>query len=116
MKKNFRAPKGKEKEFKKYWDLFLPQVTDRDNFHTSHLQQLEILCDLYVDYHILTNFVRENGYSFVTEGRYGETSRPHVEVQVRQKVVSEIRAYSKLLGLLLEKGMPSDPEESSEWD
>lgn len=115
MKKNIRAPQGKEKEFKKYWDLFLPQVKDRDNFHTSHLQQLEILCDLYVDYHNLTKFVREKGYSFMCDGRYGQTSRPFVEVQTRQKVIGEIRAYSKMLGLLLEKSGTIPDNDVDEW-
>lgn len=116
MEKNFRAPQRKGKDFKKYWNLFLPQVVERDNFHISHLQQLEILCDLYSDYHTLTEFVRDNGYSFTTDGRYGETSRPHVEVQIRQKIVSEIRAYSKMLGLLLDKGTQLLDEGNNEWD
>jgi len=113
MEKKFSAPK-KEKDFKKYWNIFLPQVVERDNFHIGHLQQLEILCDLYVDYNKLTKFVKINGYSFETEGRYGTTSRPHTEVQVRQKVVGELRAYSKMLGLLLNKGLPTE-EETDEW-
>ena len=115
MSKKFTAPEGKNKDFIRYWDIFLPQVTERDNFHISHLQQLEILCDLYVDYHALTNYVRENGYSFKSDGRYGENYRPHVEVQVRQKVVAEIRAYSKLLGLILDKGIQPEPD-APEWE
>lgn len=113
-KKIYRAPKDSE-EFKKYWRIFLPHVVERDNFHTGHLQQLEILCDLYVDYNTLTQFVKENGYSFMTGGRYGDTSRPHTEVQVRQRVVAEIRAYSKMLGILLNKGIPTS-DDPDEWD
>jgi len=113
MEKKFRAPK-KDPVFKRYWKIFLPKVVERDNFHESHLQQLEILCDLYIDYHNLTQFVKDNGYSFMTSGRYGETSREHIEVKVRAKVISEIRAYTKLLGLVLDKSEML-PEEEDEW-
>ena len=117
MKKNFCAP-NTDPEFIKYWDLFLPQIVDRSNFHESHLQQLALLCGLYVDYHELTVFIKENGYSYMTSGRYGDTSRAYAEVGVRQKIASEIRAYSKMLGLLIDKadaGKPDDPEDN-EWE
>ena len=114
MEKTYAAPKA-DFEFVYYWDKFLPLVVERDNFHTSHLEQLEILCDLYLDYAKLTQFVKENGYSFMTSGRYGETSREYVEVKVRQKVVAEIRAYSKLLGLTLSKDAMPAKDDEDEW-
>jgi len=115
-KKKFGAPK-KGKIFKKHWDIFLDSITERENFHKSHLKQLEILCQLYVDYHKLTKFVEENGFSFITVGRYGSTSRPHVETQLMTKVLAEIRAYSKLLGIILVKDATiSEDENESEWD
>jgi phage terminase small subunit len=112
--KKFHAPK-KDEEFIYYWDKLLPQVVKRENFHESHLEQLEILCDLYLDYNRLTEFVKINGFSFMTSGRYGDTSREHVEVKVRQKTVSEIRAYSKLLGLTLSKDDAATDEVEDEW-
>ena len=99
----FRAPK-KDPIFRKHWNQLLPKIVERDNFHEGYLKQLEILCQLYVDYSNLTKFVEENGYSFKTDGRYGETSRPHVETQLMTKVLAEIRAYSKLLGLIFGLG------------
>lgn len=114
MEKIYGAPK-KGKEFKKYWDLLLPQIKARDNFNENHLNQLEILCDLYLEYSTLTLFIKDNGYSFTTEGRYGMSSRPHVEVNFRSKVMAEIRAYTKLLDLVIDKAItdPEDPED--EW-
>jgi hypothetical protein len=113
--KNFRAPVD-DSVFKKYWDLFLPKVVERDNFHVSHLQQLEILCNLYLDYVRLNDFVKVNGYSFMTSGRYGETSRPHVETQLLTKVLAEIRHYSKLLDLILAKDTGPKEDDSDEWE
>lgn len=114
MEKKYAAPK-RNKDFKKYWNLFLPQVVDRPNFHDSYLQQLEVLCDLYVDYHKLTQFINENGYSIISEGRYGVRSAAHVEVAIREKTVSNIRALSKMLGLVLDKGVVAN-NEGGEWD
>ena len=103
-------------EFRKYWDLFLPKVIERENFHESHLRQLEILCNLYLDYNKLKIFIDENGYSFITVGRYGETSREHVEAKMMTKVLAEIRAYSKLLGLVLAKDSGKNGNDDGEWD
>lgn len=113
--KNFPAPKD-DVSFQKYWNKFLPKVTSRENFHESHLDQLEILCDLYIDYHNLTQFIKENGYSYMSDGRYGESYREYREVTIRQKVVSEIRAYSKLLGLVLEKDKDTGDRNENEWE
>jgi phage terminase small subunit len=115
MKKTHRAPKT-EPVFKKYWNLFLPQVIERKNFKDSHLEQLHVLCDLFVDYHRLTEFINENGYSFLTDGRYGQTSRPHVETQVRMNTVKELRAYLKSMGLILDPTDMPDDDEGKEWE
>ncbi len=115
LEKNYPAPKD-DPEFKKYWDRYLPKVISRENFHEAHLDQLEILCDLYIDYHELTLFIKENGYSYKTDGRYGESSREYVEVSTRKSVLAEIRQYSKLLGLVLEKDQDKKEKDvGSEW-
>lgn len=114
--KNFPAPK-EELIFRKYWDRYLPKIVSRDNFHEAHLDQLEVLCDLYIEYHNLTQFIKENGYTYDSDGRYGENKREHVEVKVRQKVVAEMRQYSKQLGLVLEKDNQKNEaeKEANEW-
>lgn len=114
MEKKFSAPSD-DPVFVKYWDLLMPKIVERPNFDENHLKHLEILCDLYVEYNNLTKFIKENGYSFSTSSRYGDVSRPHVEVQIRTKVLAEIRAYTKMLGLLIDKAMPPADEEEEHW-
>jgi phage terminase small subunit len=113
--KKFPAPK-KDLQFVKYWEKFLPKIIERDNFHESHLEQLEILCDLYITYHKLDTFLTKNGYSYSSDGRYGQNYREFPEVKIQQKCVSEIRQYSKTLGLLLAKDSTVNEAEKNEWE
>ena len=114
--KKYPAP-SKDTEFRKYWKKMLPKVVERDNFHESHLEQLSILCDLYTEYHNLSVFIKENGYTYESDGRYGETYKEFPQVKIQQKCISEIRQYSKILGLLLTKDNtgPEDPEKGK-WE
>lgn len=112
---NYPAPK-KSAGFKKYWDKYLPKVISRENFHEAHLDQLEVLCDLYIEYHTLTQFIKTEGYTYESDGRYGEARREHPEVKIRQKVVAELRQYSRQLGLVLEKDKDTkDTGTKDEW-
>lgn len=115
--KNFPAPKS-DPGFVKYWDKYLPKVIGRENFHEAHLDQLEILCDSYIEYHNLTEFIKENGYSYSSDGRYGESHREYREVVIRKNMKDDIRHYSKLLGLVLEKDQDKNDKDKkkSEWD
>ena len=115
--KNFPAPKSTEL-FIKYWDKYLPKVISRENFHEAHLDQLAVLCDLYIEYHDLTEFIKENGYTYESDGRYGEAHKEFPQVKIRQKVISELRQYSKQLGLVLEKDNEKNqpPKKKSEWE
>lgn len=114
--KNFPAPK-EDHTFEKYWNRYLPKVTGRENFHVAHLDQLEVLCDLYIEYHNLTQFIKDKGYTYESDGRYGESHKIYEEVKIRQKVVAELRQYSKQLGLVLEKDNDKkEMDESNEWN
>ena len=98
----------KGKEFKKYWVEFVQVVTERDNFNDTHLKNLEVLCNLYVEYDRMTTFLndfheREGTYSYIAEGRHGTQIKTHPEFTERQKLLSEIRQYSRLLGIILNK-------------
>lgn len=112
QKENYPAPKAGK--FKEYWDRYLPKVIGRDNFHVAHLDQLEVLCDMFVEYHDLTNFIKKNGYTYKSDGRYGEAQREYPEVKIRQKYISEMRQYQKQLGLILEKD--KDNNEDGKYD
>lgn len=113
--KNFPAPK-KNKVFKSYWNKYLPKVVSRENFHEAHLDQLEVLCDMFIEYHQLTQFIQENGYVYSSDGRYGESHREFPQVKIKQKIIAELRQYSKQLGLVLEKDHhKNDLSDKDEW-
>ena len=115
-KKNFPAPK-KEAKYVEYWEKLLPKIVERDNFHNSHLDQLSILCDLYVEYSKLSRFIKKKGYTYASDGRYGIVYREYPEVKLRDNAIKEIRSYSKLLGLVLAKDTSmKESNEQEQWD
>jgi hypothetical protein len=101
--------------FKYYYDIFIADVEDRDNFRESHRLQVEMLADLCVERDKLKTIIDECGYTFFSEGRNGRQEKRRPEVDQYNKVISEIRAYSRMLGLLLVKDN-GIVEESDEWD
>lgn len=117
MAKKYKSPKPSNTVFTKYWDIFLPEITARDNFKPVHLHQLEILCDLYVEYHNLQTIVEMEGYTYVSVGRNGEQQRPTAEVVLLSKCRVEIRNYCKMLGIALVKDTGAGDEETQdEWE
>ena len=113
---NFPAP-HKDTAFVGYWSSFLKDVEDRDNFHSGHLKNLEILCQLYVEYDSLTYILKETGFSYYATGRYGEQIKTRPESTERGKILAEIRNYARLLGLVLSTGQGNDSDsESDEWN
>lgn len=89
--------------FRRKWMRFIENVTARKNFNIAHLDSLEILCDLYVEYEELGEFVRVNGRSYCSVGRNGEVWKPYPETNELKRVQALIKEYSKMLGLLLKK-------------
>lgn len=118
--KKYKQP-VKGKEFKKYWVELIPTVVERDNFNETHLKNLEVLCNLYVEYDRMTEFLnayylKEGTYSYVAEGRHGTQIKMHPEFSERQKLLSEIRQYSRLLGIVLNKDNTSNEDDvAEEW-
>lgn len=97
-------PPKTNKIFVAKWNSLLPDVMARDNFKPGHLFQLEILCDLYVEYQDLLDSLELTGPTFVTtDGRNGTQVKMRPEVNQLNRVRAEIRNYSKHLGLLLVK-------------
>lgn len=113
----YKPPKSGE-VFKKYWGIFLPEVMERPNFKPVHLHQLEILCDLYVEYHKLQDIIDLDGYTYVSVGRNGEQQRITPEVQQLNRCRGEIRNYCKMLGIALVKdtGESMKEEDQDEWE
>jgi P27 family predicted phage terminase small subunit len=117
--KKIKNPNPGNKIFTFHWELNLADVVERDNFKNGHLQQLAILCDLYSEYHNISEEIKAEGYTYkTTEGRNGDLTKLNPLLPVRDKVLMEIRQYSKLLGLLLkeDKKMKEKPEVKDEWD
>jgi phage terminase small subunit len=111
----YPSPK-KNPEFRKRWDNLIRGVVSRDNFKVGHLYQLEILCDLYVEYDALAKFIRTKGYTYVALGRQGRIVKPYPQVTQINRVQAEIRSYSKMLGLLLSTDKSTESGgEDNEW-
>lgn len=109
-------PPKKNPIFRAKWAKFINNVIRRENFNVAHLDSLEILCDLHVQYDELQTFIRINGRSYLSVGRSGEMWRLYPEVSQLNRVEAQIKEYTKMLGLLLKKdhGVESDGEEE-EW-
>ena len=107
----------KKPAFKRYWNIILEGIVDRDNLKAVHLQQMKLLCDLYLEYDKLSAILEEKGYTYMSDGRHGIQEKERLEVKIRSGILSQIVVYSKLLGLVLVKdnSKKSEPP-SSDWD
>lgn len=111
MELNLESPR-KDPAFNRYWYMYICDIKDRPNLKPSHLGQLTILCDLYVQYDHLREVVAITGYTVSNGGgRNGETLKISPEVMLLNKVISEIRNYSRILGLLLMEDTKTKKEE-----
>lgn len=117
--KKYKAPIDRE-DFIHYWNLYIDDVTKRDNFKLGHLEHLRILCQLMTEFDNLTKAILKDGYTYETdphgESRYGNQIKVNPACTLRDKVLSEIRQYTKLLQLVLEKDKETnDGDEQSQW-
>lgn len=114
--RKYRCPK-KDKKFKKYWDLLIADVVERDNFKGSHLLQLELLCDMFVDYATMKEIVEREGVLVDVDTRYGDRLLPHPLTTRIDKTLVTIRTYCKLLGIETYRDTKvKEPEGADEWD
>lgn len=116
--RKYPSPPGKGKVFIARWRECILDVALRENFKRGHLATLEILCDLFVEYEILSDNIRENGYTYYAQTRNGDQWKQRAEVIQLNRTRSEIRSYSKTLGLLLvkDKELNDGKDEAKEWD
>jgi hypothetical protein len=100
------SPKPDNKVFTSYWDDFIEDIVNRDNFKRGHLRHLSILCNLFCELEVLNNVLDFEGHTYESDGgRNGPQIKLRPEVQQRNTVISDIAAYSKLLGVTLMKDM-----------
>jgi hypothetical protein len=110
-------PPRKHPIFREYWISYIDNIVSRENFTRAHLSQLEMLCDLHVEYEQLSKFVREKGRRYKSYGRNGMQWKFYPEVVQRNKVQSQMKEYMKLCGLLLKKDQgDGSGEEKEQWD
>lgn len=103
-------PSSRNAIFVTHWIYYIADVAKRDNFKIGHLAQLKILCDLHVECEALNQFIAKNGWSLKRiGGRFGDTYTEFPEVKQLNKVRSEIRMYSTMLGLKLTKDSATSP-------
>jgi hypothetical protein len=113
--RDFTPPITRPK-FVKYWNMYLADINNRDNLKPSHLQQLKILCDLSVEYDEISELIQMHGRTYESEGRNGFQIKLRPEIQQLNRVVSEIRAYSSLLGIKLLKDTSVGKVENNEFE
>lgn len=111
-------PPRKNKIFREKWKLFIDNVISRKNFHIGHLETLRILCDCFVEYEQLRDFLQEHGQSYCAIGRQGEQWKMYPHVQQLNRVKESISVYSKMLDLILKKdeGLGGDAGDDEDWD
>lgn len=114
-RKLYSAPTGCSALYEKYWKAFIADIMGRDDFKKGHLKLLEILCQQYEEYFTLNQFLQEHGFTYESEGRNGNQIKPRPEVSMRAACLSEIRNYSRSLGLNLKNGGEAEEEEVDEW-
>lgn len=93
-------PPKKNSIFRSKWMQFIGHIVDRKNFHIAHLNALEVLCDLYVEYDELQKFIRRHGRSYKQVGRQGLMWKFYPEVGQMGRVQKQISDYQKMLGLV----------------
>lgn len=114
---DFRSPRIDRPNFNKYWNMFLPDIRERENLKQSHLNQLRILCDLSVEYDELHEIIDLEGRTYLSTGRNGDQIKLRPEIQQMNRCVSEVRNYSKMLGLILVADTKfTEKEETNEFD
>lgn len=109
-------PPKKHPTFRKVWGQFIDSIVSRDNFKVGHLNNLEILCDSYVEYEQLQEFIRTHGRSYVSVGRNGEVWKLFPEVAQLSRVQLNIKNYTTMLGLNLKKDDTPNAGNDESWE
>ena len=103
--------------FIRKWRELVSAIVERDNFKSAHLFQLEVLCDLFVDYESLSEFIRVHGHTYESVGRNGRLVKNYPQVIQLNRVLAEIRNYSRVLNIMLSKDKEkTDVGEGALWE
>ena len=111
----YLSPKKDETIFTEYWNKYIEGICNRKNFKVEHLDQLKILCDLFVEHDDVIEEIKTEGRTYYSEGRNGRQLKIHPLVGQLNHVRSEIRAYTKCLGITLAEDSNEETEGKEEW-
>ena len=114
---NLKSPRS-GKEFRAYWDRFIGDIKDRPNLKPSHLWQLQVLCDLCVEYEELRDIINLGGRAYDNGGgRNGSQLKISPYVIQQNRVIAEIRSYCKMLDLVpYEDDKTNEEAEENEFE
>jgi hypothetical protein len=98
------------------WNGYIDDIASRENFKPGHLNQLQILCDLHVEYENLRNVLEMLGHTYESIGRNGFQVKMRPEIEQRTKVIGQIAVYSKMLGLILKKDKEDSDDGKGEFE
>lgn len=115
--KKYPPPPDKDSVFKAKWKIFIEDICERANFKPGHLEQLEILCDMFSELEEMKLYIKENGYSYESHGRNGVQVKIRPEVQQKNILVNTIKNFSKHLGITPTKdeNFTDKKEKADEW-
>lgn len=113
-----KYPSPREKfEFTEYWEKYIDGICSRDNFKVEHLDQLKVLCDLFVEHDEYIEYFETHDRTYISVGRNGDQIKVHPLMSQLNRVRAEIRNYTKALGIVLFKDTDTgEEEEKDEWD
>lgn len=114
----YPSPRPEKAKFSMYWSQYLVDIKDRENLKPAHLLQLKVLCDLAVEYDQLIETIDISGRTYESEGRNGLQIKLRPEISQIKVCQTEIRNYSKILGLVLMKdsALNNTNESSNDFD
>ncbi len=96
-------PPSRDAAFRKIWGSGIHNITQRENFDETHLSLFETYCSLLTTLRSLDEFISKNGQTYRVVTLTGESRRPHPEILERNKTITQIAQYAKLLDLLPKK-------------
>lgn len=111
-------PPSRNKSFREIWARGIENISSRENFDPSHLGLYETYCHLLVNMRRLDQFIAKNGQTFRVVTVTGENRRTYPEVMEKNKTVTQIAQYAKLLDLLpkRDKAAKVSKKEQDNWD
>ena len=102
--------------FVQKWEELIPILELKPNFSAHTYTQLEMLCDLYVDYYELSEIIRKQGYTDKASRAQYKVIKTSAHVSQRNTVIKQIYELTKILGLSQLAGGNGKPKKSKEED